>query len=70
MTSGARFQEAHHVELRRISLMRHLLPVPRVKMHPLTARNMGIGDGEWVWIESRRVNADRQYDTILAITQR
>ncbi len=52
MTSGARFQEAHHAELRHISLMRHLRPVPRVKMHPLTARNMGIGDGEWVYIET------------------
>ncbi len=52
MTSGARFQEAHHGELRHISLMRKLRPVPRVKMHPLTARNMGIGDGEWVYIET------------------
>ncbi len=52
MTSGARFQEAHHGELRHISLMRHLRPFPRVKMHPLTARNMGIGDGEWVYIET------------------
>ncbi len=52
MCSGARFQEAHHGELRHISLMRHLRPFPRVKMHPLTARNMGIGDGEWVYIET------------------
>jgi anaerobic selenocysteine-containing dehydrogenase len=52
MTSGARFQEAQHGELRHISLMRKLRPVPRVKIHPLTARNMGIGDGEWVYIET------------------
>ncbi len=52
MTTGARFQEGHHGELRHISLMRKLRPVPRIKIHPLTARNMGIGDGEWVYIES------------------
>ncbi len=52
MCSGARFQEAQHGEHRHLTLMRHLRPFPRVKMHPLTARNMGIGDGEWVWIET------------------
>ncbi len=52
LCSGARFQEAQHGEHRHLSLMRKLRPVPRVKMHPLTARNMGIGDGEWVYIET------------------
>ncbi len=52
MCSGARFQEAQHGEHRHLTLMRHLRPFPRVKMHPLTARNMGIGDGEWIYIET------------------
>ncbi len=52
LCSGARFQEAQHGEHRHLSLMRHLRPFPRVKLHPLTARNMGIGDGEWIWIET------------------
>ncbi len=52
MTSGARFQEGHHGELRHISLMRQLRPVPRVRMHPMTARHLGVGDGQWVYIET------------------
>ncbi len=52
LTTGARFQEAQHGEHRHISLMRQLHPNPLVKIHPNTARNLGIGNGEWMYIET------------------
>ena len=34
--------------------IRELQPYPRVQIHPETAKEYGIVDGDWVWIESPR----------------
>ena len=31
---------------------RNSIRYPTVEIHPDTARSLGIGDGEWVWIEN------------------
>ena len=52
LTTGARTIAFFHSEHRQVDSMRRLEPVPRVKLHPDTAHGLGIGDGDWVWIES------------------
>jgi anaerobic selenocysteine-containing dehydrogenase len=34
--------------------MRKMHPDPIMQMHPETAKELGIEDGDWVWIESPR----------------
>ena len=41
-------------ENRQIPLLRKRHPDPLVEIHPETAENLGIKDGEWVWIETAR----------------
>jgi anaerobic selenocysteine-containing dehydrogenase len=44
-----------HSEHRQAGIgMREKHPDPLVTIHPETARQLGIADGEWVWIETRR----------------
>jgi thiosulfate reductase/polysulfide reductase chain A len=48
------FMPFHHSELRQIRLLRDLAPDPLVEMNPDTARRLGIREGEWANIESKR----------------
>jgi thiosulfate reductase/polysulfide reductase chain A len=54
LISGGRFQPYFHSEHRQIESIRRRRPEPRVQIHPDTAKRLGIGDGDWVWIESPR----------------
>lgn len=45
----------YHSEHRQIGIgTREVHPDPIVEIHPETARGSGIGDGDWIWIETRR----------------
>jgi anaerobic selenocysteine-containing dehydrogenase len=44
----------HHSADRHISALRGVEPEPVVDIHPETAAKLGIGDGEWVYIETQR----------------
>jgi anaerobic selenocysteine-containing dehydrogenase len=52
--TGARVQAFFHTEGRQIKSLRRLNPEPRVEIHPGTAAELGINNGDWVWIESPR----------------
>ncbi|QDR82722.1 molybdopterin-dependent oxidoreductase [Sporomusa termitida] len=54
LTSGARSWEFFHSEHRQQPTMRMFHPQPLVEIHPDTAKNLGIQEGDWVWIESKR----------------
>ncbi|MEM2320972.1 MAG: molybdopterin-dependent oxidoreductase [Candidatus Bathyarchaeia archaeon] len=55
LTTGGRFRPQFHSELRQWGMgMREQHPDPLVEIHPETARELGIAEGEWVWIESKR----------------
>ena len=54
ITTGARSQPYFHSEGRQIPSLRKLVPDPLIQIHPDTAKNLGIADGYWVWVESRR----------------
>jgi len=44
----------HHSEERQIQSLREMYPEPLVEIHPQTAQRLGIKDGDWVWIETKR----------------
>lgn len=54
LITGGRFQPYFHSEHRQIESIRKSRPEPRVQIHPLTARELGINEGDWVWIETKR----------------
>jgi len=51
-TSGGRSYEFFHSEHRQLPTMREFHPDPLVQIHPKTAAEYDIKDGDWVWIES------------------
>ena len=52
MITGARSQLYFHSEHRMIPWLREKLPDPTVEVHPDTARQYGISEGEWVYLEN------------------
>ena len=54
LMTGSRFRPMHHSEHRQISSLRKLYPYPTVEINPETARRLGIGEGDWVIIETPR----------------
>jgi len=54
LITGGRFRPLFHSEFRQIDSLRKRHPHPLVQVHPETARDLGINDGNWVWIESPR----------------
>ena len=52
MISGTRSALYFHAEHRQIPWLRELMPDPLVEIHPQTAKEYGIREGEWVYIEN------------------
>ncbi len=52
LTSGAKIREFFHSEGRQIGSLREKHPDPLVEIHPRTAASLGIGEGDWVWVET------------------
>jgi anaerobic selenocysteine-containing dehydrogenase len=57
--TGGRHIEFFHSEGRQIPALRERVPDPLVEIHPDTAGDLGIEDGEWVWIETPQVKGER-----------
>ncbi len=54
LNSGRRVPAFFHSEHRMIPWLREIEPDPTVEIHPQTAKDLGIIDGEWVYIENER----------------
>ncbi len=54
LITGGRFIAMYHSEHRQIDFARKKHPHPLVQINPETAQDLGINDGEWVWIETLR----------------
>ena len=52
MTTGRRIPVYFHNEHRQLPWCREQWPVPRVEINPEDAAELGIEQGDWVWIES------------------
>ena len=44
----------HHGTLRNVPWMRELYPVPQTWVNPVTAAEIGVEEGDWCYVESRR----------------
>ena len=54
LITGGRHQPYYHSEYRQVKSMRKMHPDPIMQIHPEPAGELGIEDGDWVWIESPR----------------
>jgi anaerobic selenocysteine-containing dehydrogenase len=52
LSTGRRSPVLFHTEHRQIPWLRAIDPDPIVEIHPETAAALGIGNGEWVWVEN------------------
>jgi anaerobic selenocysteine-containing dehydrogenase len=59
LITGARYINYFHSEGRQISSLRKLAPDPEIEIHPQTANDLNISDGDWLWIETPRVLRER-----------
>ncbi|MBE0597156.1 MAG: molybdopterin-dependent oxidoreductase [Desulfuromonadales bacterium] len=54
LTTGGRNVVYYHSALRNVPALRKLAPDPELQIHPETARELNIEDGEWIFIETVR----------------
>ena len=54
LTTGSRIQQYFISNNRQVKSLRRRAPFPIVTMHPDTAAALGVGEGDWVWIENQR----------------
>ncbi len=54
LTTGGRIPFFFNSEHRQLKRLRKARPDPLAEVHPDTAKQMGIKDGDWMWIETRR----------------
>ncbi|MFC2046780.1 molybdopterin-dependent oxidoreductase [Chloroflexota bacterium] len=52
--AGQKTKAYTHSQFRNISSLRKLVPEPLLEINPKTANSLGIGDGDWVKVESLR----------------
>jgi anaerobic selenocysteine-containing dehydrogenase len=60
LITGRRNGVYFHSEHRQIPWLREIEPDPTVQIHPSTAKQFGIQDGDWVWIEGVRGKVKRK----------
>lgn len=54
LTTGNRILPFYHSALRNIPSLRKHAPDPELQIHPETAKELGVDDGEWVYLSSPR----------------
>ena len=67
LITGARFRYMFHSEYRQLKSVRKITPDPRIEIHPETASNLGISDGDWVYIETPRGRVSQRAKVTSAI---
>lgn len=60
LITGTRSPVLFHSEHRQIPWLRELEPDPTVELHPDTAKELGLENGQWVWIEGTLGKAKRK----------
>ncbi|MFC1995635.1 molybdopterin-dependent oxidoreductase [Chloroflexota bacterium] len=59
LISGTRHIAYFHSEGRQIPALRKLAPDPEVEIHPDAAKKANIKNGDWVWLETPKVEGER-----------
>lgn len=70
LTTGRRNPLYFHSEGRQQPYLREQYPVPHFQIHPDTAAKLGIKQGDWCWIESRRNRIRETADLFAGIDPR
>jgi anaerobic selenocysteine-containing dehydrogenase len=58
--TSAKVREFFHSEGRNLASLRRSNPEPLVEIHPETAANLGVKEGDWVWIETPKAKIRMQ----------
>ena len=53
LITGGRFHPFFHSEHRQVESLRKLYPWAKMQIHPDTAKELGLKEGDWVWIETQ-----------------
>jgi len=59
LITGSRCMEYFHSEGRQVPRLRKRVPDPELEIHPGTAGEANIKDGDWIWIETPQVKGER-----------
>jgi anaerobic selenocysteine-containing dehydrogenase len=59
LITGGRTWEYYHSAGHQVDALRKRMPDPLVEMHPESARNLGLNEGDWVWVETPQVKGER-----------
>ncbi len=59
LITGGRYIACFNTEGRQISSLRKRLPDPFIDIHPDTAEEMSIKEGDWVWLETPQVRGEK-----------
>jgi thiosulfate reductase/polysulfide reductase chain A len=59
LITGGRSASYFNTEGRQVPSLRKLAPDPLVEIHPETAAEAGISEGDWVWLETPQVRGER-----------
>jgi len=70
LTSAGGVMPFHHSEHFQIKELRFLRHAPHVQINPQTAKEHGIQDGDWVWIETRRGRIKQKAEVTQAVHPR
>jgi Anaerobic dehydrogenases, typically selenocysteine-containing len=54
LTTGQRTWEYFHSEQRQVPILRESHPDPLIDMNPVTAKELGLAEGAWAWVENMR----------------
>ena len=54
LNTGARMLEYTHWQMRNIRELRELAPDPLAELHPTTAGEYGVIDGDWIFVETKK----------------
>ncbi|MDP2718774.1 MAG: molybdopterin-dependent oxidoreductase [Dehalococcoidia bacterium] len=70
LITGGRFNPFYHSEHRQIASHRKKRPWPKMQMNPATALELGIKEGDWVWIETPRGRVRQKCEFLKSISPR
>ena len=70
LTTGLRSPVYFHSQYRQIPRLREIHPDPIIRIHPETAQERGISEGDWVYIESPRGRCKQRAKLTLGIDPR
>jgi len=70
LSTGIRSRVFFHSAYRQLPTLREIHPEPMVRIHPETANDLGIKDGDWIFIESPRGRCKQKAQVTLGIDPR